>query len=311
MIDPTCLKTIRVPKSSLNDCCFMANGTKVITCGSDGNVHTHETMGTYRINSYGKRPKAVTSVVYSIPEKLIYAGDYDGRIFKMPDSVQVKPEIIRGHSSQINSITISPNNELLLTASNDKTAKLFDIKRFTYFSSLVGHSYSLTQAVFSPTDEKVVMTTSLDKTSRLWDLKSKLEISTTTHQVPATCCDFHSDGTMIAVALQDGSFSLKDLRNNQVIQVYPNAHSAEITSIHFHQSGGFALTTSADRLVKIWDLMEGQLFFALNTHQAPVTNGCWDGDGSHFLTCDKNGYTILWQTNFDKLLKKLNLEQSQ
>lgn len=308
-IDPACIKTIRVKGSSLTGCSFMGKSSKIITCGTDGLIHTHEIGDTYRLTTYGKHEKAVTCVAYNESGKLICAGDADGRIFRTIDSVQAKPKTITGHSSKINTISMSNFNPSFITSSDDKTAKIFDLTKFVYSSSLVGHTYSVTSSSFCPSDENLAMTTSLDRTVKLWDIRSRKESSTLQQRCPVRYAAYHPDGTLISIGLEDGTLTLVDLREqDKIIQVY-KAHEGPITSVHFHPNGGFALTTGTDKMVKIWDLMEGQLFFGLNSHQSSVSYGTWNQDGSRFLTCDQDGYALVWQTNFDRLLKKLKLTQ--
>jgi WD40 repeat protein len=124
---------------------------------------------------------------------------------------------------------------------------------------------------------------------------------------PVTRACFHPDGSIIGAALDNGRFSITDTRNQQVIQAY-DAHSGPITSIQIHPTGSFALTTSTDRKICIWDLIEGQLFFRIGAHNASISDGRWNRDGSQFLTCDRNGILLQWQTNFDKLIKNLECE---
>jgi centriolar protein POC1 len=123
-----------------------------------------------------------------------------------------------------------------------------------------------------------------------------------------TRATFHPDGSIIGSALSNGSFTIIDTRNQQVIQAYDRAHTAAVTALQFHPAGGFALTTGADKKVKIWDLLEGQLFYTIEAHKAPVSDGRWNQDGSKFLTCDRGGGVLEWQTNFDKLIETIEME---
>jgi centriolar protein POC1 len=123
-----------------------------------------------------------------------------------------------------------------------------------------------------------------------------------------TRATFHPDGSLIGSALENGCFSIIDTRNQQIIQTYDRAHAGAITALQFHPAGAFALTTSADKKVRIWDLLEGQLFYTIEAHRAAVSDGRWNHDGSNFLTCDKGGVVLQWQTNFDKLVETIEIE---
>jgi len=61
----------------------------------------------------------------------------------------------------------SPNEARVLTASADRTAKVWDIDSGENLLTLRGHSNELTDAVWSPDGLRSV-TTSYDSTARIW-----------------------------------------------------------------------------------------------------------------------------------------------
>ncbi|TFK56842.1 WD40 repeat-like protein [Heliocybe sulcata] len=81
----------------------------------------------------------------------------------------------KAHDKDINSLDISPNNLLLASGSQDKTAKIFSITHTARSSSLTplatlsGHKRGVWSVKFSPS-ERVLATGSGDKTVRVWSL---------------------------------------------------------------------------------------------------------------------------------------------
>ena len=80
------------------------------------------------------------------------------------------------HDKDINSLDISPNDKLLATGSQDKTAKIFEIEvsrrgaSIKLIGTLKGHKRGVWNVKFSRTD-RVVATCSGDKSIKLWDLE--------------------------------------------------------------------------------------------------------------------------------------------
>ena len=63
----------------------------------------------------------------------------------------------------------SPDGKLVVTASADKTARLWEVASGQVLRELPGHQDWVRHAAFSP-DGKLVVTASDDKTARLWDV---------------------------------------------------------------------------------------------------------------------------------------------
>jgi len=80
---------------------------------------------------------------------------------------------LRAHGKDVNAIAISPNDQLLATASQDKTVKLFKFNTKTTmaqeWATLIGHKRGVWDIAFSPV-EQCVATGSGDRTIKLWSL---------------------------------------------------------------------------------------------------------------------------------------------
>ena len=71
----------------------------------------------------------------------------------------------------VNSAQFSPDGQRVVTASEDKTARLWDAASGKPIGEPMKHESSVNSAQFSPDGQRVV-TASGDKTARLWDAAS-------------------------------------------------------------------------------------------------------------------------------------------
>ena len=70
------------------------------------------------------------------------------------------------------SAAFSPDGKRIVTASEDKTARLWDAETGKPIGEpLTGHTDGVSSAAFSP-DGKRIVTASADKTARLWDAET-------------------------------------------------------------------------------------------------------------------------------------------
>ena len=70
----------------------------------------------------------------------------------------------------MDSAAFSPDGSRIVTASEDKTARIWDAATAKEIAVLRGHESSVTSAAFSPDGSRIV-TASEDKTARIWDAR--------------------------------------------------------------------------------------------------------------------------------------------
>ena len=75
-----------------------------------------------------------------------------------------------GHEDPVVSASFSPDGKKVVTASGDKTARIWDADTGKQIARLTGHEDPVVSASFSP-DGKKVVTASRDKTARIWDVR--------------------------------------------------------------------------------------------------------------------------------------------
>jgi WD40 repeat protein len=83
------------------------------------------------------------------------------------------PVILRGHESPVSAVAISPDNHWVVTGSDDRTARLWDLSAKDPAANPVilrGHKSGVSAVAISP-DNHWVVTGSSDETARLWLLQ--------------------------------------------------------------------------------------------------------------------------------------------
>ncbi|MEH2290522.1 WD40 repeat domain-containing protein [Nostoc sp.] len=121
------------------------------------------------------------------------------RTFEVSDkTIQVWPKrILIGHSECINCLAISPDSQILVSGSDDKTINLWNLNTGEKICTLLGHTGLVLSVAFSPNGKNLV-SGSDDGKIKLWDLSTKEDICTRNgHSGSVNALVFSLDGQIV------------------------------------------------------------------------------------------------------------------
>jgi WD40 repeat protein len=115
-----------------------------------------------------------------------------------------------GHTEVVFACAFSRSGNRIVSASADKTLKLWDAKTGAELATLAGHTYDVYACAFSPDGSRIV-SASGDKTLKLWDAQSGAELATLAgHRYSVNACAFSPDGRRIVSGSMDKTLKLWD-----------------------------------------------------------------------------------------------------
>ncbi|MFN9372893.1 MAG: toll/interleukin-1 receptor domain-containing protein [Planctomycetaceae bacterium] len=115
------------------------------------------------------------------------------------------------HSAPLLDADLSPDAQLIVTASVDKTARLWDARTGDTKGEPLTHGGEVKTAAFSP-DGRLIVTASADKTARLWDVRTgEVTGEPMTHGTSVSEAAFSPDGQLV-VTRSANTVSLWDIR---------------------------------------------------------------------------------------------------
>ncbi|PUZ43250.1 hypothetical protein GQ55_9G647300 [Panicum hallii var. hallii] len=111
------------------------------------------------------------------------------------------------------------------------------------------------------------------------------------------CCDFSSDGALLASAGDENKVFIWNLRNNLEQRSW-DAHSSFITDISFRPDESMLATASSDRTLRLWDASQGDCYVqaqCFTGHSTQVTSVEFNPKNTSLLcSCDDGGKVLYW-----------------
>src|SRR4028119_218623 len=194
-----------------------------------------------------------------------------------------------GHNGPVDSVYFSPTGNAIATASDDKTAQLWDLQG-NCLVTFTGHNHWVRSVCFSPTGNAIA-TASYDKTAKLWDLQGNCLVTFTGHNHWVTSVCFSPTGDRIATASSDKTAKLWDLQGNCLVTF--TGHNHWVTSVCFSPTGDRIATASSDKTAKLWDL-QGNCLVTFTGHNDSVWSVCFSPTGNAIATASNDGTAKLW-----------------
>eukprot|EP00873_Tetraselmis_striata_P034175 jgi/Tetstr1/454439/TSEL_041339.t1 len=159
---------------------------------------------------------------------------------------------VAAHDKDINAVALSPDDNLLVTASADRTARLWRMPNLLPLLTLKGHKRGVWAAAFSPVD-KVVATASGDRTIKLWTISDGSCLKTFEgHTASVLRCCFLNAGTQLMSSGADGLLKLWSVRSTECVNTF-DEHEDRVWALT-KAPGNDALLASggSDAIVNIW-----------------------------------------------------------
>ncbi|MDJ0580775.1 TIR domain-containing protein [Crocosphaera sp.] len=129
--------------------------------------------------------------------------------FEILDGCETDDSNCQGHTNTVEGVAISPDGQMIVSASRDHTLKLWNLQG-ELLETLHGHSGEVQGVAFSPNGQ-VIASASRDGSVKLWDTQGKLLTTLNGHSAEVYAVEFSSDGKMLASASADHTVILWQL----------------------------------------------------------------------------------------------------
>ncbi len=211
--------------------------------------------------------------------------------------------VYRGHTDKVYSVVFSPDGTKLASASNDGTARIWDVETTRVVREFKVDA-GLTYAVFNPqgthlsisTKDGHILTYDISDGAIVHDIEA--------HEDVIWWLAYSPDGSRIVSASADMTARVWDSVSCELLLTL-EGHVDELSSVAYSPDGTKIATASYDQTVRIWDSSTGELLFRLTGHGGGVTAVAFKPDGTRLASASTDRLIRMWDMDTGELLMSI------
>jgi len=202
---------------------------------------------------------------------------------------------LRGHEGAVRSVAFSRDGRLVVTGSDEGTARIWDTDSGRTLRILRGHKGQVTSAAFSPSGALVV-TGGYDGTARLWNARDGTLRKVLTRQTaPVLAAAFNSRGDRVVTGGYDWTARIFDTTTGRLVH-FLRAKDGPVFSAAFSPDGTLLATASGyDGNAHLWHADTGRrVSVTLGGHRGNIEKVAFSPDGAWIVTAGSDGTARIW-----------------
>ena len=332
------LLTIDDHEKDVYSVAFNPEGTRLISGSIDGTARVWD-IADPAAENFGRQLLAVgdgdpangvRAVAYSPDGRRFIASNAAGKATVYDGETGQEHFTLHGHAPGLSGETVyngvtgvafSPDGELIATASDDLTAKIWDAANGRELFTLEGHISGTTT---SPPHEGVVKvafhpvgpfvaTAGADGTVKIWSTEDgRMVFDVPAHPDSAVInLAFNFDGSRLATGAFDGTAKVWEVSEGTDVsgegvsldELYTLiGHTGSVYGVAFTPDGSRLATAGEDGTAKVWDAASGQELLTLTIQPIGLMDIAITPDGKYLATAGRDGTVRLFVLDIEELV---------
>jgi WD40 repeat protein len=198
---------------------------------------------------------------------------------------------LRGHADEVSRLAFSPDGRRLVSASRDRTIKIWDAATGRELHSLDNHTSWVTGVAFHP-DGQHLVSAGLDRTVRTWDLATGEEFHSFKVRASITGMAFSPDGRRLALTDYDHKVKVYDATGAEQFPL--QGHTGHVIGVAFSPDSRHVATAGQDQTIRLWDAATGKEEKVLRGHVGPVLSVAFSPDNQLLASASADQTIRLW-----------------
>ncbi|NWF69328.1 MAG: protein kinase [Chloroflexi bacterium] len=264
---------------------FSPDGAWVLTGSYDGSARLWDATSGAMLREYTVFDAGVEGVAFNADGSQFLVATWNDSAMLI-DTETGEEVATYWHNGSVVSAGFSPDDDYVVTGSEDTTAIVWDTEDASVVRVLSGHSRAVLQANFSP-DGRTIVTASEDGGVRLWNIPTADApnlYDDQNHVIMGLAMS--SYGLYAATANQNAEVYLWDVATGALVQEFVG-HSDFVSSVAFSSDGHYLVTGGWDSTVRLWDVRTGAEIRQFVGHIGNVASVAFSPDGRFVISSSR------------------------
>ena len=231
-------------------------------------VEHFEMSGHTNFQKILKGHKQSVKTLAANPEQtLLASGAKDNKIFVWNMADNTLKGILNGHEKAVLDLCFI-DSKTLVSASQDKSIRIWDLTTLKEIKSLKGHDASVSSIVYNKQSNSLI-SAGLDSKIIVWNLKDySFKLLKSTGGIRSLA--FNNNSQQLVSGQLDKAIVLWDLKTMLAIKRF-EGHQFSVRSVDISPDGEKLISGSDDLKIKLWDLSSGKSLMTLDGHDSLIS----------------------------------------
>jgi WD40 repeat protein/tRNA A-37 threonylcarbamoyl transferase component Bud32 len=216
---------------------------------------------------------------------------------------------LTGHTDKVLSVALSPDGDTLVSSSEDKTIKIWQVCTNREIRTLTGHTEKIISVALS-SDGQTIVSGSFDSSVKIWRVSDGKLLRTlggwfSRHNSHVNAVAISQDGQLIASGSHDNTIKLWQANSGREIRTL-TGHTSFVNTVAISPNAQLVASGSMDRTIKIWEVNSGKEICNITGSLYDFFNHvAFSSDGQILASASMNKSIKLWEVPTGKEIMAL------